>query len=240
MVSERPLAPRPQEYVGRVVEKTYLTPKILHVRVKLEEPELIEFRAGQFIQIIIAPRTLRQYSICSPPSLKAELELCVDFSPGGEGSRFMIAAREGEDIRFRGPFGVFVVPETEHRPLAFIATGAGVAPIRSMVHDALARQSGGALELLFGNRSEDDLLYDGEFRDLAARDTRFRYHPTLSSPGAGWQGERGRVTEILERQETLAGRPYFICGSPAMVDDTRKVLAARGVPERDTHFEKFF
>lgn len=240
MISERPLAPPPQEFVGGVVGKRQLTPKILHVRVKPTEPATIEFRAGQFIQCIIAPRILRQYSICSPPSLTTELELCVDFSPGGEGSRFMLALREGDAFRFRGPFGVFVVPDAERRPLVFVATGAGVAPLRSMIHDRLERTTDGSLELLFGNWSEEYLFYDEEFRTLAEHDKRFRYTPTLSEPSVAWQGERGLVTEILQRREAIAGRPYFICGSPAMVNDTRTVLAARGVPEQDVHFEKFF
>jgi NAD(P)H-flavin reductase len=221
------------------MKKGVLTPKILHVHLALLDPPAIQFRAGQFLQFVIAPRVLRQYSICSPPSRSGEVELCVDVTPGGAGSQFITALRDGDAVRFRGPFGVFIVSEGEQRPLEFVATGAGIAPLRSMIYDLLERRENVSLRLLFGNRSEDVLMYDQEFRELAARDPRFRYVPTLSRPSAEWTGERGRVMDVLQRWNDFRESPFYLCGSPAMVDDTRRILKARDVPPQDIHFEKF-
>ncbi len=226
--------------VARVVRTQHLTPNIMDIRLEMEEPAGLSFRAGQFIQLIIAPRILRQYSICSPPSERHALDLCVDVSPGGEGSRYVADLRVGDPVRFRGPFGLFVVPDTETRPIEFVATGAGIAPIRSMIAHALEQPEDLPIRLLFGNSVEGDVLYDAEFRARAEQHPRFVYVPTLSRPAASWGGERGRVIDVLERRPDVAGRPFFLCGSPAMVDDTRRVLEGKSVHPQDIHFEKFF
>lgn len=231
----------PRLYEAPVVSKTSLSPTIVHVRLGLLAASPLMFRAGQFLQWIIAPRVLRQYSICSPPGNDPFLDFCVDISPAGAGSQFVMNLREGDLVTFRGPFGVFVVPLEERRPIEFVATGAGIAPIRSMIHDLLKQRAEVVTRLLFGNRSVNHLVFDREFRELAAREHRFSYVPTLTRPPEEWSGERGRVTEVIMRtsEEELQGKTFYVCGSPAMVDDTRRTLQGRGVAEGDIHFEKF-
>ena len=233
----------PVEHAAVVVENRALTPVVRHVVLQLEKPEAFAFTAGQIIQFVLEPRTLRLFSIASPRAMLSLLELCVDISPGGKGSQFIERLLTGDRVQFRGPFGVFTVPVAETRPLEFVATGAGIAPIRSMVQDVYGT---GALPdrpitLTFGNRTVPEILYHDEWLALARRAPSFQYHPTLSQPPPEWTGLRGRVTDILPaRVEELRGRAFFLCGSPLMVDDTRKVLETLGVPERDIHFEKFF
>lgn len=230
-----------QAQVAEVVEKRALTPAVRHVVLTVRDARGFTFRPGQFIQFILDERTLRQFSIASTPEALPRLDLCVDISPMGRGSRFVEGLEPGDHVTFRGPFGVFTVPEAETRPLEFVATGAGIAPIRSMIADALQWQPGpSAVTLTFGNRVPGDILYHREWQELAAREPRFRYHPTISQPTADWTGGRGRVTDVLGERTDLAGRPFYVCGSPLMVDDTRQVLRERGVPEAEVHFEKFF
>lgn len=227
------------EHQARVTASKMVTPKILLLWVRPETAERFTFRAGQFLQVIVGPRIFRQYSICSAPAEPGDLLLCVDISPGGEGSRYMSQLRVGDIMPFRGPFGVFTLPHAQERPVMFVATGAGIAPIRSMVLDALGKNSSIQLELLFGNRSEEFLFFHEDFQRAAASPT-FRYVPTLSQPGPSWSGAKGRVTDLLEQRSDLSGRSFFLCGSPAMVDNTRALLQQKGVVDADVHFEKFF
>lgn len=228
---------------AEVIEKRSLTPTVRHLALEVRADPAFRFTPGQFIQFIIDPKTLRQFSLASSPELLPRLELCVDISPMGKGSRFVEALRLGDRVTFRGPFGVFTVPDRESRPVELIATGAGIAPIRAMIDDLLARRNPGpaGVTLTFGNRTPAEILYDNEWRERARMDSRFTYTPTLSQPPADWTGLRGRVTEVLPaRRAELAGRPVYICGSPEMVDDVRRTLASIGVPEADVHFEKFY
>lgn len=230
-----------QIHHARVAENRSLAPAIHHVSLRLEGAVPFSFQAGQFVQFVLDETTLRQYSIASVPKLLPVIELCADVSPGGRGSRFVEGLGVGDPVRFRGPFGLFTVPPAESRPLEFVATGAGIAPIRAMIGawvDPEDASSQGVC-LTFGNRSPADILYHEEWRSLAERCPMFSYYPTLSNPPPAWSGERGRVTEVLRRRTDLSGRAFFLCGAPDMVDDVRLVLETLGVPEADVHFEKF-
>lgn len=230
-----------QVHRARVAENRSLTPSVRHVSLRLEDAVPFSFQAGQFIQFVLDQTTLRQYSIASVPRLLPVIELCADVSPGGRGSRFVEGLGVGDAVRFRGPFGVFTVPRAESRSIEFVATGAGIAPIRAMIGawTDLEGASSQGVRLTFGNRSPADILYHEEWRSLAERSPVFSYCPTLSNPPLAWSGERGRVTEVLERRTDLPGRAFFLCGAPAMVDDVRMVLETLGVPEADVRFEKF-
>jgi len=233
----------PSERTAVVVEKRPLTPEVRHVVLRLDEPETFSFQPGQIIQFVLDPKTLRLFSLASAPAALPLIELCVDITPGGRGSQFIEGLRLGDRVQFRGPFGVFTVPLKEARPLEFVATGAGIAPIRGMLRGLF--EAGNRFErpvaLTFGNRRASDILYHDEWLALNAREPAFRYHATLSQPDAGWTGLHGRVTDVLpSRKDEFQNRVFFLCGSPQMVDDTRKVLEEIGIPERDIHFEKFF
>lgn len=228
---------------AQVLEKRSLTPTVRHLALEVLDAPAFQFTPGQFIQFVIDSKTLRQFSLASHPRHLPRVELCVDISPMGKGSRLVESLRPGDRVTFRGPFGVFTVPAEERRPVEFVATGAGIAPIRAMVEGLLSRRNPGpsAVTLTFGNRTPTEVLYHDEWRSLAESDARFAYVPTLSQPPADWVGPRGRVTEALTaRRAELQGRPVYICGSPVMVDDVRRTLADLGLPEADMHFEKFY
>lgn len=232
----------PIEHSAVVVEKRALTPIVRHVVLRLDAPESFAFRPGQIIQFLVEPRTLRLFSLASTPAALPLVELCVDISPGGKGSRFIEALAPGDRVTFHGPFGVFTVPSGETHPLEFIATGAGIAPIRGMLRSLFenAVVSDRSVALTFGNHTAADILYHKEWLAFAQHAPSFRYHPTLSQPSDDWTGLRGRVTDVLPSRKTeFEHRVFFLCGSPTMVDDTRRVLEQLGIPESDVHFEKF-
>lgn len=233
----------PLEHSAVVVEKRSLTPVVRHVVLRLDEPGSFSFRPGQIIQFVLEPKTLRLFSLASTPPALPLLDLCVDISPGGKGSQFVERLTVGARVHFRGPFGVFTVPEAETRPLEFVATGAGIAPIRGMIRGLFEGDapSERPVTLTFGNRTVPEILYHDEWLALAQRASSFRYHSILSQPSPEWSGLAGRVTDALPlRTAELPNRVFFLCGSPQMVDDARKVLERLGVPEADIHFEKFF
>lgn len=186
-----PVTPALQPKAARVLSTERVTPKILLIRFRMDEPAELPFRAGQFIQVLIAPRIMRQYSLTSAPSETREFLLCVDDSPGGEGSKFMNTLKVGDVMPFRGPFGVFTIPETETRPLELVATGAGIAPIRSIILDRLPRAAA-PIRLIFGNRSEEFLFFHEEFLEVAKKYAHFTYIPTLSQPSDTFKSSGGR------------------------------------------------
>jgi Na+-transporting NADH:ubiquinone oxidoreductase subunit F len=65
---------------------------------------------------------------------------------------------------------------------------------------------------------------------------------TLSRPEEedGWEGERGRVTNVLEKIiKDGANKEAYLCGNPAMVESCVELLTKKGIPQELIFFDKF-
>lgn len=211
------------------------------------EKEGFAFRPGQYMifHIADAPRMVRRsYSISTPPSDTRHFEVCVRAVAGGYGSNYMHRLRPGARLRVEGPHGDFVLDEESDRDILMIATGTGIAPIKSMLMHLLDKRSRRKVRLLFGLRHESDLFYTDLLRGLAAHYPGFTYSITLSQPDPGrWAGPRGRVTDLVDRlvtAEDAAHTEVYLCGGRPMIESSRAKLLALGFAEDALRYERFF
>lgn len=150
----------------------------------------------------------------------------------GAVSRALCELKPGAVVGMRGPFGTgWDLPQAAGDDLLVVAGGIGLAPLRPVVHAALAAPQGyGRLNVLIGARTPDDLLYRDEL-DEWARPYR---GVTVDRPGTGWRGRVGVVTTLLDDAlfspaETTA----FVCGPEVMIRATARELLERGLaPDR--------
>ena len=109
----------------------------------LEVPDLekIDFKAGQFItmDLPIHKKRLkrwRSYSIANAPDGTNVLELCIVYLEGGLASEYLFKeVNVGDEITFKGPTGVFTLPQELDTDIVLVCTGTGIAPFRSMIWD---------------------------------------------------------------------------------------------------------
>ncbi|MDM7914373.1 MAG: NUDIX domain-containing protein [Candidatus Eisenbacteria bacterium] len=199
-------------------------------------PEGLRFEAGQHVEVEIpeAGDLRRHLSIASPPRSRHAITLCLRLTDGDPFTTRLRGCRAGEILLLRGPLGRFRVHPGTGRPRLFVGTGTGVAPLRSMILDRADRGDSTRSVLLFGTRSEPDLLYESDFRALHASASWFRYHPSLSRPEtAGWPGYRGRLTDLLPALfEDLSGWDAYLCGGAEPMQDLGAVLDQLGHPRR--------
>ncbi len=235
-------------YRVEVISKKQLTSKIYELNVRLIDKNNLSFKAGQCVGFHVLPETedhalqtkeKRLYSLTSLPEEGNELSFCVDIAPMGPGSQLVLNAKPGTQFNLEGPYGGFIVSD-KSRDLLFVATGAGIAPFRSMIKDLLNSGFEKKITLLFGVRNEDDVFYHDEFLELASKRPNFNFIPMLSQPKGEWKGTTGRVTKYIEENfEKLSGSIAYICGSPQMIKDTRSLLIAKGWGLRDVKIEIF-
>jgi CDP-4-dehydro-6-deoxyglucose reductase len=180
----------------------------------------------------------RAYSIASLPNGN-RFELCLNLVEGGLLSPRLFALKPGDTVAMKGPLGGFTLMPSA-KDSVFVASGTGIAPFRAMIPAALAAAPSREVTLVFGTRHESGILYGDEFSDLARRDGRFRYWPTLTRAQPDWPGRRGRVQEHLG--EVVAGRRdlmVYVCGLKAMVDDVRAMLRGTGFERSQVRYEKY-
>ena len=226
------------EFTLHLVKKISLTADILELH--FAKPADFQFAAGQFVQFLIPDDpnpALRAYSISSAPQAN-DLEFCVKLLPDGKASTYFFRMKEGETVRMRGPKGRFT--NNHPTPIYCIATGAGIAPVMSIIQEELLyTKTEREVRLLFGVRSEEDVFWQDRLEALAKQSTFFSYDMTLSQPKptGSWAGLRGRVTEHILHH--LSDHHFFLCGNAAMVKDVRQVLLENGVDKKFIHFEIF-
>jgi len=202
-----------------------------------------EFRPGQFVTLDLPVheqrnKRWRSYSIASAPDGSNLFELVIVYPGEGTGSKYIFENfTEGTEVQFRGPQGVFVWPDTPAHDLFLICTGTGIAPFRSMMlHLAQAPVAHRNIHLIYGCRSQADLLYAAEMANLAEQIPGFTYHVTLSREA--WSGHQGYVHPIYE-QLCAERQPatFMICGWRDMIDEAKHRILQMGYDKKDVHIE---
>jgi len=224
-----------QRFSAKVVAVRQLTHDVRQIDLRLLDPPEIRFKAGQFISFEVPDartgRTVtRPYSIASAPSALDTISLLLNFVPGGPGSTYLFTLNEGDTTSFSGPAGNFFLRDDPERDLLFVATGTGIAPIRSMLAANADRPQPSRTLLFWGLRSQRDLYYVDELERMS-RDLPGSSHViTLSRPEPGWNGSLGRVTTLIEREvQDVKRLAVYLCGNSGMITDVTRIIQTKGL-----------
>jgi CDP-4-dehydro-6-deoxyglucose reductase len=215
---------------------------------RVPELERLDFKPGQFLTFDLPihekkTKRWRSYSMSSPPNGANEFELIIVNQPHGLASKyFWNEVHVGSKLTFKGPLGIFTLPEVIETDLCLIATGTGVAPYRSMLLDLMNYpRPTKEIHLVFGTRYLKHILYRDELESFHTRIPNFHFHLTLSrenSPDYG--GRKGYVHPIYE--ELFADkRPahFYLCGWRNMIDEAQQRILAMGYHQKNIHIELY-
>lgn len=229
-------------YKAKITEIVQATPSIKLFRFKPDNG-VFDYKPGQFIMLSLdhvknenGAVLKRSYSVASSPLNKEYIELCISILPDGRFTPHLGKLKFGDVFNVDGPFGKFFMeePKDNSKKYVFIATGAGVAPLISMIRTLLVKHSEKKITLLYGFRHPEDYCYKTELENFAKKYKTFELHPTISTKDKrpDWKLDTGRVTTIINKyvnaDETEA---VYICGNPEMVKNTVEILKAAGISE---------
>lgn len=233
-----------KEYKTRIAEVKDLTYDIKLVKFKLIEPNVMDFKPGQYVQIKVPGiDIIRAYSIASDPNNKSEVELIIRLVPNGLATTFVHKAMQvGDKMIITGPFGDFYLREDSERDMICIAGGSGKAPIRSILYALKDKGMNRKVKYFFGARSKKDLYYTEEFEELSKEFPNFTYIPALSEPlpEDNWKGDVGLITEVVDRHtKDLVEAEAYLCGSPGMINACIKVLKNHDMKDENVLYDSF-
>jgi CDP-4-dehydro-6-deoxyglucose reductase, E3 len=224
-----------ETYTAQVESIENLTHDVRRLDLRLIDPNTITFKPGQFISLEMPdPQTgrllTRAYSIASQPNRSGVVTLLFNLVSGGPGSGFLFHLKAGEKTQFKGPAGHFYLREDPERELLFVASGTGIAPIRSMLLANAERPDPRPATLFWGLRSRRDLYEQEELAELTRRISTFTAVTTLSRPDFGWSGSSGRVLRLIEERITsVKNLAVYLCGNSAMIADATSLLQKKGL-----------
>lgn len=242
----RSLAPRRV----RVAALTRETPDAITIRLEPLDGAPIAFEAGQFLTLhvtIDGELVRRAYSLSSAPADGHASVTCKRIEGGRVSTYLNERLREGDVLEVLGPSGSFVpAPATGQRHAVLVAGGSGITPCWSIARTLLAREPETRVTLIYGNRSEADVIFRGAIDALAeASSSRFRVVHVLSEPGDEHRGPRGVLDgatfgALAQELELDHDAPeYFVCGPAPMMEAVRGALSELGVAPERVREERF-
>jgi NAD(P)H-flavin reductase len=232
---------KPKRCTASVQAVRHLTPDVIEVDLRMQEPPEFAFRAGQWVSVPFGPKIVRAYSIACTPLARGLITLCADVAPGGVGSQWIRSLSEGTVVEFKGPTGGFVFTWDDSRRPLFVAEEIGIVPIRSILTDLYATGIGRPVTLIQWGRDPGWLIYGAEFRSLARRNPAFSYFPTIREAPAAWRGEKGELPEVVDRLVHSVDRLVaYVCGGEGTIKAVRQALTAKGLDRKSVKWEKFW
>jgi CDP-4-dehydro-6-deoxyglucose reductase len=228
----------------RVQKLERLSQDAMLLQIKLPANEKLVFLAGQYIDFLLKDGSRRSFSIATPPHAAELIELHVRQVAGGQFTDHVFNKMKERDIlRCEGPFGTFFLREDSDKPIVFVASGTGFAPIKAVIehlfHKGIARPA----TLYWGGRRPKDLYMSALVERWAAEHDSFKFVPVISEalPEDGWRGRTGFVHRaVMQDFPDLSGYQVFACGVPIMVDSARKDFVSQcRLPEDEFYADSF-
>ena len=182
--------------VAEIIEETSTTNTLRLVPVAGQS--LFPFRAGQFVTVFLSVdgvSTSRAYSISSPPTRLGFLDITVRKMPNGFVSRYLVDdVSLGESLEISGPGGFFYhEPLSDTSDLVFLAGGSGITPFMSMIKSALDLKSDVNIQLIYGSRTSDDVIFWDEVSRIVCGEDNIKANLVLSEPPESYSGLCGML-----------------------------------------------
>ncbi|MFN0086654.1 MAG: FAD/NAD(P)-binding protein [Blastocatellia bacterium] len=193
------------------------------------------FAPGQFNMLYVFGTGESAISISGDPAANDRLVHTV--RAVGTVTRAMRNLKRGDMIGVRGPFGAgWPMREAEGRDIVIVTGGIGLAPLRPVIHHVLAnREKHGRCALLYGARTERDLLFQ---REMEAWRGRFHLDVeiTLDTATSEWRGNVGVVTRLIPAAPfDPANAVALVCGPEVMMRFTIQELRKRGLSDESIY-----
>ncbi len=204
-----------------------------------DNTKLMSYKPGQFVYIKFTSdtsNTVRSewhpFSISSHPG-SDQLQLTVKGL--GDYTKTLHQLEAGSIAEIEGAYGRFSYKNFKNKNQIWIAGGIGITPFLSMAL-SLPETDDYHIDLYYSVKSRGELI---DFQKLAntsfMRHGNFTVYAFIGDEQNGFLG----IDYIEQHSEGLAGKDFFICGPPPMMQSLRSQLKAKSVPGARIHSEEF-
>ena len=215
-----------------------LTDDILKIVLRLPPNANFNFNSGQYVNIIKGNLT-RSYSIANSSNHKNEFEFFIKkYTNGLMSEYFFKEAKINDLLRLEGPLGTFFLRDSSFKNIIFLATGTGIAPIKSILEGlekSYEQYHNKNLWVFVGARYKEDLFWKPNLDKI-----NINYIPVLSRQNNDWNGAKGYVQDIvLNQQIDLENTQVYACGSNDMISSAKKLFFKNNLKENNFFSDAF-
>jgi ferredoxin/flavodoxin---NADP+ reductase len=235
-------------FVETVIDVQHYTDRLF--RFRMTRPDSFRFRSGEFVMIglmIDGKPLYRAYSIASP-AWAEELEFFSIKAPDGPLTTHLQMIQPGDQVLMRKkPTGTLVLDAlTPGKRLYMFSTGTGIAPFASLMREPETYEKFEEVILCHTCREVAELQYGFDLVNEIKNDEilseivgdKLKHYATVTREEFPF---KGRITDLIASGKLFSdlGVPPLdpeidrgmICGSAAMLKDTKEALEKAGLTE---------
>jgi CDP-4-dehydro-6-deoxyglucose reductase, E3 len=231
--------PKPKTLPCRISNIEFLSKDVIRVLLRLPPSADFIFIPGQYIDVVGPKGVRRSYSLANSSFKDKILELIIRAVDDGELSQYWFKQAKINDLlRINGPLGTFFLRESSNQNIVFLATGTGIAPVKSILGSLPylnPESQPKSVTVLWGGRTREDL-----YIDFTAIHGKYQFIPVLSRANHDWTGARGYVQNtLLESKPDLNQTTVYACGSDSMIKSAKMLLLDAGLPANRFYSDAF-
>ncbi|MBL4583563.1 MAG: 2Fe-2S iron-sulfur cluster binding domain-containing protein [Pseudomonadales bacterium] len=226
---------------AKVVAHDALGTDVMRLRVKPAEP--FTYHPGQYLTIWKTETIGRSYSIASVADFDHYVELHIRRVKNGVVSRWLYDnVAVGESIQIQQATGnCFYTHGNPEQNILLAGTGTGLAPLIGVARDALQHDHSGAIHLIHGASTVDDLYMHQTLVKMAQLYSNFYYYACVR------KAERVSLPVTGESIQTImmsvaavpAQWKVYLCGGPNMVSSLKKAIFLAGASMKNIYSDPF-
>ncbi len=233
---------------GRVMELQDLAPDVKLIRLQLPTSQFFRYLPGQYLIFILRDGSKRSYSMANVASEENLIDLHVRHMPGGVFTDHVFGAGDTsmkvrEIQRVEGPYGSSFLREDSNKPIVFVVSGTGFAPIKAMMERLIETGSRRSVVLYWGGRRPHDIYMRELAEQWEQEHPSFKFIPVISEarPEDNWVGRTGFVHHaVMEDLPDLSEYQVYACGTPVMVNSAQKdFIEKNNLPEEEFFADAF-
>jgi CDP-4-dehydro-6-deoxyglucose reductase len=221
----------------KVASFDLVTDDIIIIKLRFPPTAKFDYLPGQYVDLSYKG-IKRSYSIANAHSNSKELELHVRKVPQGKMSELLFGRlKVNELMRMEGPKGTFFI-RNSNKALILLAGGTGIAPIKAIVEELIAKRSEQIIHIYWG-MNEQKSFYLPALEKLAEQYSNIFFIPVLSGTEL-WDGRMGFVHQaIIDDFDSLATYDVYACGSPLMINAAKQDFISKELPEESFFSDAF-
>ncbi|MBR9727610.1 NAD(P)H-flavin reductase [Shewanella intestini] len=201
-------------------------------QVSLTPDESIDFKAGQYLSVVMSDEDKRPFSIASAPNSQT-IELHIGAAVS-ESYPMQVVERlkTAEHIDIIAPAGEAFLRPQHNRPRLLIAGGTGFSYIKSIIEDQIQRGQDIPTTFYWGCRTEQAMYYQQIARQWQQRHSWLTFVPVIEFADENWNGKTANLLEQIQTDyQDLSDYDIYIAGRFDMVGAAREVFREMAVNE---------
>jgi len=212
-------------------------------KVILQPAEALQFKAGQYLMVIMGKEDKRPFSIANSPTCSTgELELHIGSADHNSYASEVVelmtnALNNKKNIEIDAPFGNAWFRENSQSPILLVAGGTGFSYVRSILDYCVEKNVSEPMYVYWGAKNANQLYAKEELEFFVQRNSHISFIPVIEQADDHWLGKVGNVLDAVESDfSSLNGVDIYLAGRFEMASIARDRFTQNKAAQSDRMF----